>query len=126
MMDWSASILKIADAKPPKDRPLDGIDLLPILEGKQGIQERALFWRRVGPDFVKTHRAVRQGNWKYIDEPNGAQYLYDLSNDIAEKNNLAADQKMRSAEMKQLIIQWESRVDPPLYPVQPSDGKKSD
>jgi len=116
-MDWSATILKLAGAKPPKDRPLEGINLLPILAGDQRAKKRTLFWRRVGANFVETHRAVRDGNWKFIDEPNGRQYLYDLAKDVGEKTNLSTNQPARVARMKKLLEKWEGTVDPPLYPV---------
>ena len=116
-MDWSATILNLAGAKPPKDRPLDGKDLLPILAGEKRGQKRALFWRRVGPNWVATHRAVRDGNWKLIDEPKGRQQLYNLAEDIGEKNNLAEVEKSKAARLKRLLDKWESQVDPPLYPV---------
>jgi arylsulfatase A-like enzyme len=117
MMDWSATILRLAGAKPPKDRPLDGMDLLPILAGDQRAKKRTLFWRRVGPNFVETHRAVRDGNWKFIDEPNGRQYLYNLAKDIGETSNFSTNTPARVARMKKLLDKWESEVDPPLYPV---------
>lgn len=115
-MDWSATILKLAGAKPPKDRPFEGINLLPILAGDQRIKKRTLFWRRVGPNFVETHRAVRDGNWKFIDEPDGRQYLYNLAKDIGETTNLSTNQPSRVARLKKLLDKWESEVDPPLYP----------
>jgi arylsulfatase A-like enzyme len=117
MMDWSATILKLAAAKPPKDRPLEGMDLLPILAGDQRAKKRTLFWRRVGPNFVETHRAVRDGNWKFIDEPNGRQYLYNLAKDVGERINLSTNQPARVARMRRLLEKWESEVDPPLYPI---------
>ena len=116
-MDWSATILALADAKPPKNRPLDGKDLLPILIGEKRGMKRTLFWRRVGPNWVKTHRAVRDGNWKLIDERSGKEQLYNLAEDIGEKSNLADEQKSRVARMKKLLDKWESHVDPPLYQV---------
>ncbi|MEK7706970.1 MAG: sulfatase, partial [Verrucomicrobiota bacterium] len=103
MMDWSATILNLAGAKPQRDRPLDGKDLLPILAGEKHGQKRTLFWRRVGPNWVKTQRAVRDGNWKFIDEPSGKQQLYNLAEDIGEKNNLANEQKSKAAKMKKLL-----------------------
>ena len=66
---------------------------------------------------MKTHRAVRDGEWKFIDEPNGKQQLYNLTEDIGEKNNLAGEQKSKVVKMRKLLDKWESQVDPPLYPV---------
>ena len=41
-MDWTATILSIAGAKPDKNFPLDGIDLMPVLTGKQHEVQRTL------------------------------------------------------------------------------------
>jgi arylsulfatase A-like enzyme len=116
-MDWSATFVKLAGAKPPKERPLDGKDLLPILTGEKRGTKRTLFWRRVGPNWVKTHRAVRDGNWKLIEERNGKQQLYNLAEDLGEVNNLADEETSKVAKMKRLLDKWEKQVDPPLYSV---------
>jgi len=122
-MDWSATILALAGAKPPKGRPLDGKDLLPVLTGARRGFKRTLYWRRVGADFRETHRAVRDGNWKFIDEPNGRQYLYNLATDIGEQINLAESEKVKSARMRRLLDGWERQMDPPLYRVSPKPEK---
>jgi N-acetylgalactosamine-6-sulfatase len=115
MMDWSATIVNLAGAKPPRDRPLEGIDLLPFLAGKEQPRKRTLFWRRVDQTATKTHRAVRDGDWKYIDAPKGARYLYDLSKDIGEKENLADRMPELADTLKKHIDQWEKEISPPLY-----------
>ena len=125
-MDWSASILKIARAKPPEHRPLDGMDLLPIISGKQEERTRTLCWRRVSPGFATTHRAVRRGDWKFIDEPNGRQYLYNLTSDIGEQTNLASQERAQVARLKKLLDRWEARVSPPLSEVSPKAGRRDE
>jgi arylsulfatase A-like enzyme len=119
-MDWSATILGLAGAKPPKDRPLDGVDLLPILSGKQQ-KERTLFWRRKDVKFVQTHRAVRDGNWKCIeDQKTGETFLYDLANDVSESMNLAAEKAKITERLKKKLDRWEEDIDPPLYSASPA------
>ncbi len=115
-MDWSATILKIAGATPAPNRPLDGIDLLPILRGERPDEPRILFWRRVDPRGIKTHRAIRDGDWKYIEEINGRRFLYDLADDVAESRNHAALRPELVATLRHKLDRWESDVDPPLYP----------
>lgn len=116
-MDWSATILKLAGATPPKHRPFDGIDLMPVLTGKIKPQKRTLFWRRVTPRFVTMQRAVRDGDWKLIDEPNGRQALFNLASDIGETNNLATQSSEQVARLRKLLDWWETDVTPPLYPM---------
>ena len=118
-MDWSATILKLAGATPAPHRPLDGIDLLPILKGDRGDEPRLLFWRRVDPRGIKTHRAVRDGDWKYIEETDGKRFLYDLPADLAEARNLAQSKPELVASMRRKMDRWEAEVDPPLYPQSP-------
>jgi arylsulfatase A-like enzyme len=115
-MDFTASILQLAGAKPPADRPLDGIDILPILAGKQPQQKRTLFWRRTTVRGERTHRAVRDGDFKYIDEYGKAEYLYNLKEDIGEQINMAEGLPKKAATMKSKLDAWEARISPPLYP----------
>ena len=117
-IDWAATVAKLAGAEPPGDRPFDGIDLMPVLRGDRAPVERTLFWRRaLDPRRrgVEPHRAVRQGDWKYIDQPDGTQYLHNLPSDVGEQHNLAAEHPDRTAAMRQLLDRWEDDVDPPLY-----------
>jgi arylsulfatase A-like enzyme len=116
-MDWTATIANLAGVQPPGDRPFDGVDLLPFLSGKQEVTPRTLFWRRVGPDFKKTHRAVRCGDWKLIQTTKGAQFLYHLATDTGEATNAALRDPDRVRRLTALLDAWERSVDPPLHPV---------
>jgi len=68
-------------AEVPKD--IDGISIVPTLLGKGEQKKREyLYWS-------SGKRAIRMGKWKGLGVP-GQLALYDLSNDIAEENDLAA------------------------------------
>ena len=112
-------MLQLAGAQPPSDKPLDGIDLLPILSGERINMSRTLYWRRVKEPIRKhaqRHRAVRDGHWKYIDRPDGRQYLYDLNVDPAETSNLAERQPEFALDMKNLLNGWEAGLENPANP----------
>jgi arylsulfatase A-like enzyme len=68
-------------AEVPED--IDGISIVPTLLG-EGVQQQRkyLYWS-------SGKRAIRMGNWKGLGTP-GQLALYDLSNDIAEEHDLAA------------------------------------
>src|SRR5690606_2176978 len=86
-MDWTASLLELAQASKPA---LDGINLLSLLAGTRPPQERTLFWRRVPEPVrrgVKPMRAMRSGAWKFIDQPDGTRFLFNLSIDPGESGN---------------------------------------
>ena len=82
-MDWTATILAVAETRPADAHPLDGINLLPLIERVSAPQDRAFFWRIYDQD------AVRHGKWKYYR--NGEKrYLFDLTVDEREQANFAA------------------------------------
>src|SRR5262249_48608464 len=105
-MDLSASIARIAGARPPKDRPFDGIDILERLEKRQPVEERTLFWR--GRRGDRTWWAVRQGDLKYVARKEGdkkAEYLFDLRHDVGEKNSLLDQRVEDAARLRRLLAE---------------------
>lgn len=117
-IDWTATFLHLAKANAPSKRPLDGQSLSPLLLGQRELPLRPLFFRRALDPHrsrVVAQRAVRLGKWKYLDTPKGEQFLFDLESDIAEKSNLLPQNEALASEMRTLLDEWESDVDPPLY-----------
>lgn len=109
-MDWTATILSAAGVKAHKDHPPDGKDLMPILTEKQKPFERTLYWRT----FQRTQqKAMRQGKWKYLQDEKG-EYLFDISTDRAEKNNLRQREEKRFNKMKEQYSRWEKTVLKPI------------
>jgi arylsulfatase A len=86
-IDILPTVAAITGAKLP-DKKIDGHNILPLLEGKADAKSphKAYFYQS---------KAVRIGNWKLLSGARGANgkgpHLYDLSKDIGEKNNVAAD-----------------------------------
>jgi arylsulfatase A-like enzyme len=109
-MDWTATILAVAGAKPRKEFPLDGIDLLPILTSKKQNVSRELYWRVLQR---KNQKAVRYGDWKFIQDENG-EYLFNIANDQAEKNNLKDTNKSIADKLRKMLADWEKSVLKPI------------
>ena len=110
--DIFATAAAVAKAPTPKDRVIDGVDLMPFVTGKKlGRPHKALFWRG-GP-----YRVVRAGDWKLqVTERPRKDWLYDLSVDPNERRNLAAEMPERVAELKRLLAQHDAEQAPPLWP----------
>ena len=70
-MDWTATMIAAAGAKPDAKYPLDGEDLLRVLNSKRPLFDRTFFWR------TKRQGATRSGKWKYIREGKN-ELLFDL------------------------------------------------
>lgn len=82
-MDWLPTLLSAAGGAPAPDHPSDGEDLLPVLDGREPVHARRLFWRYK----AQGQRAVRDGDWKYL-RINDNEFLFDVVVDQRERANL--------------------------------------
>jgi len=97
--DFYTTILSGLGIPLPENYPVDGIDIIPALRGGK-LNRRAIFTyfphSPPVPDWLPPSIAVHVGDWKLIrlfhQGENGAHAyrLYNLKNDIGERNNLAA------------------------------------
>ena len=104
-LDVAATAVSLAGL--PAAPELDGVDLIPYLEGKKaGAPHEALFWRWTG------QFAVRSGKWKYIrgDE---RRYLFDVESDIAESKNVIAQHPEIASRLDAKLDEWSQGLTPP-------------
>jgi arylsulfatase A len=97
--DMMPTFAKVANVECPDD--IDGISILPTLTGDDSKQEKHeyLYWEFMG------QIAVRKEYLKAIKIQKGEWELYDLSKDIEEKNNLAAENADILEELKKLATE---------------------
>jgi len=108
VQDVTASILAATGSTvPPAARP-DGINLLPILEGRTPVVERTLFFRFTIGNVKQL--AVRQGSWKLLVD-GAKRYVFDLSKDLGERNDLTNQRQDVARRLRPLIAAWEADVD---------------
>jgi arylsulfatase A-like enzyme len=107
-MDFSASILAATGTQVPADARLEGMNILPILEGRAPVVDRTLFWRTNAGNHVQ--RAVRQGDWKYILDGN-TPMVFDVRKDVSERNDLTNQQQAVARRLRPLLDAWEKDVD---------------
>ena len=90
--DWMATAAELAGAKPPM--PNDSISFVPTLLGKADTQKshEFLYWEFHEGGFKQA--ALYRSRWKGIRSggPNEPIVLYDVTNDIGEKANVAKEQ----------------------------------
>jgi len=108
-MDWTATFLARAGARPDAAAPLDGIDLLPAMTGTAPVT-RDLYWRLFQRQKQK---ALRSGDWKYLVTSDG-ELLFDLAKDPGEKSNLVAERGEVLTQLQAKYAAWERQVLPPL------------
>ena len=103
-MDLTASILAATNTPVPPDAGLEGMNILPILEGRSPQVERTLFWR------TGRQKAVRGGDWKLMVDGN-ALFLFNLRTDMGERVDLARGRNDLLRELRELGMAWEADVD---------------
>ncbi len=112
--DLFTTALAIAGIKPPGDRPIDGKNILPMLEGEKSPHEALFFY--LGRDL----QAVRVGKWKY-HRPHRfwAAYawyffisqgpmLFNLETDPDESYDVIDLYPEKARELEQLMADWEA------------------
>ena len=91
---------------PKPGRPIDGVDLIPYLNGeKSGDPQPALFWRM----FDQGRHAMVIGDLKYIF--NGKQaVMFNLRSDPGETNALPATDKAMMERLANLYRSWNAQM----------------
>jgi uncharacterized sulfatase len=97
----------------PANTEIDGVNLLPYASAKPPSTRphETIFWQS------GDYRVVRQGDWKLqITHRPARNWLFDLANDPTEKNDLAAANPAKVAELTALLDAHRKSARPPLYP----------
>lgn len=105
-MDFTATILAATGAQVPSDLDLEGIDLLPILEGEAPELQRTLFWRAKW----RRQRAVRSGEWKLLID-SGTAFVFNVGSDLGERHDVASIRQDVARRLHLLLQEWEADVD---------------
>ncbi|MBX3479001.1 MAG: sulfatase [Caulobacter sp.] len=111
-IDLMPTLASMTGAALPKGVVIDGVDISPLATGKgPRPADRPIFWQSA------YYKSVLAGGWKLqvSDRPKKA-WLYDLSADPTERNNLAEARPDKVAEMRMLLDAHQAGARKPLYP----------
>lgn len=96
-LDIFGTAAALAGAPLPKNRSIDGVDLMPYLTGEnRGRPHDVLFWR------MNQRTAVRVGDWKLLRNPRRGEsgwHLYNLADDLVEEKDLVEANPEKFAEL---------------------------
>ncbi|GIW82138.1 MAG: N-acetylgalactosamine-6-sulfatase [Gemmatales bacterium] len=119
-LDVLPTALAAAGVGLPKDRIIDGVDLLPYLTGKTNqLPHDTLFWR------YGHNMAVRQGDWKLVRQnerggrPKAQFQLYNLAKDISETEDLASTEPVIRRRLLEVLDRFNAQM------VEPRWGRRS-
>ena len=107
--DLFPTLLAAAGVK-PKRETLDGENLLPVWNGTGKLKRKAIHFHYPNYAWHADNRlgaAIRSGNHKLILRfEDSSIELYDLSQDLSERHNLAAKQPKLAARLRKELEAW--------------------
>jgi arylsulfatase A-like enzyme len=103
--DFFPTMLSLAKVPLEKNSVIDGVNIEPLLIG-DSIDRKEIFWHY--PHYHSSGwtpgAAIRQGDWKLISfYETGNLELYNLNEDISEKNNLTSKYPERVSALKKRL-----------------------
>ena len=90
-------------AVPPKGVPLDGFDMLSVLQGKRASARTEMFWQR------KLDKGARVGHWKWVESSRG-NGLFDLRHDIGERRDLSKERPEILKRVQARFANWKKQM----------------
>lgn len=127
-LDFLPTALAAAGAKPSANSAskLEGVNLIPFLDGTNSAAPHDMLAWRFGPQ-----KAIRKGQWKLVDardmeaKTQSGWQLYDLNADISEQKNLAAEKPEKVAELTAAWDAWNAQNIPPQWHGSPNEDPTS-
>ncbi len=123
-IDYFPTFLDLAGTE-GYDGLVDGISLVPMIQGKPLNRKEPLFWHLASEGGNNPDRAavtvMRKGKWKLIQRLNepGKSELYNLKEDLKEQNNLFKKNQEKTEEMVEAMAEWRKTNEVPLPPASP-------
>jgi arylsulfatase A-like enzyme len=110
-VDFYPTMLEMAGAEPDPDQVLDGKSIVPLLKQAGSFRRDAIFWHYPHYHHSTPAGAIRQGDWKLVEfYEDGRVELYNLEDDIGEKNNLTAEMPSKARQLKRALAAWRKSV----------------
>jgi arylsulfatase A-like enzyme len=109
-LDIFATSMSAAGLEKTPGKALDGVDLLPYLQGtKETEPHQVLFWRK------EKMAAVREGDFKLIRLDNYGYRLYNLAGDPGETRDLSEIEVQKLKKLINSLESWEQELISPLW-----------
>ena len=107
-------MLEMAELPAKPEQHEDGVSLVPLLKQTGTIKRDAIYWHY--PHYANQGGfpggAIRDGDYKLLERfEDGRVHLYNLKEDIGERNDLATAMPDRVARMRTRLHAWYQEVD---------------
>ncbi len=117
-LDFLPTFAGLCDVPLPRDRVIDGHDILPLMENRRGAEtptEAYFYTEAANPTHL---RGVRSGRWKLLGWPEAQTAtedwypvaLYDLENDLGEDTNVAGDNPEAADRLRDILEEHRAEI----------------
>ena len=111
--DLLPTLCAIAGTKPPAGRALDGADITPLFDGKPVRRPHPLYWQYDFAISKPWQVSLRDGPWKLVANATLTEFeLYDVADDVGEKQNLAAEKPEQVRRMAAVMMPLNALFNP--------------
>jgi arylsulfatase A-like enzyme len=124
-IDYFSTILEMTGSK-VNEYKTDGISFVKLFK-KDKLPERPLFWHypHYSNQGVEPGSAVRLGKYKLIDNfERERQELYNLEEDLSEKNDISATDPEKTAELYTMLKEWRTKNNAKMMVPNPNWNEK--
>lgn len=125
-VDFVPTILDMVGVEALMPANVDGESLTPLLAEQGAPAREALYWHypHYSNQGGRPGGAIREGRYKLIENyEDGSLELYDLENDLGEKNNLASDMPDLAASLQAKLNTWRNQVQAQMPTPNPDFGE---
>jgi arylsulfatase A-like enzyme len=103
-LDLFPTLIHLVGVTPPDQFP-DGFDIRDVILGNGTVPDRYLFFR------FQNQIAVRDKRWKYLKDSNGKEYLFDITKDPYEQENIIAENQKQAQIMIEEYEKFIQRIE---------------
>ena len=104
-LDFYPTLLSFAGASTQKS--IDGVDVADVILKNSPAPQRSLFFQ------YRQQKAVINGEWKYMQEQENQEYLFNLVKDPEEQENLVDEYKEKARTLREELNEFEKRMQEP-------------
>jgi arylsulfatase A-like enzyme len=137
-VDFFTTFVDVLGLESKMPKQIDGVSIVPLLKGTGKLARRAIYWHY--PHYhsagIGPCGAVRSGDYKLIEwfddticGTDNRYELYNLKEDIGEKNDLSKKMPRKVDDLKKLLANWRNKVEAqmltPNSNYNPQKAKKS-
>ncbi len=129
-LDILPTAIMLAGGQSPSDRPIDGVNLAPLLLGTGPSPRQSMLYYRGSELFAarlgrhKAHFQTQPGYGPGRREEHDPPLLFDLGIDPGEKFNVAAENPQAIADIRALVARHEKTIEPVTNQLDRAIGQK--